>query len=105
MGEQATKPLRLKASKEYGITLTDDEWSTLAAMILIQRERSTYPREIDLLRDAWLAIAEDRETGTVWFRGSELHWIGAMNVAGHRYTDQLVSIGHKILAQLESVEV
>ncbi|MFM9367621.1 hypothetical protein [Streptomyces sp. Da 82-17] len=100
----AVKPLKLKASKEYRIVLSDDDWSTLAAMILIQRERSRYTREIDLLRDAWWAIVEQRQDGAVWLRGRELHWIGVMNVAGHSFTADLLRIGESLLAQLEKAE-
>ncbi|MFH8346823.1 hypothetical protein [Streptomyces sp. NPDC018045] len=98
------EPLKVSGNKEYPITLTDEDWSTLAAVIVIQRRRSRYAREIDQLGGAFTAIVRGRRDGTVWLRGSELHWIGAMNASGHRYSDDVERIKCEILSQLESVE-
>src|SRR5438874_1559664 len=95
------RPLKLKDSKEYCIRLSDEDWSTLAAMMEVRRRQSWYSREIDNLGDAIGAIVRERQDGAVWLRGRELHWIGAMNISGHRYTDDLLRIRQGIRSQLE----
>ncbi|MFI6682535.1 hypothetical protein [Streptomyces sp. NPDC050485] len=96
------KPIKLKGHEFYAFDLDSDDWSTLAAMIVIRRESAWYAREIDLLGAALQRIIDDVRTrpDSVRLLGQELFYIGRMDISGHRYSGELERIINRLVSQV-----